>query len=382
MKNVALIVAAGNSMRFGAATPKQYTKINGKTVLRWTIDAFLKHELIEHVVVVINEGHTSFYKDATDDIDIANPVLGGKIRQESVFLGLKSLREINPINVLIHDAARPLVSNSLITKVIEKLDDYDAVDVALPISDTIKYQDDKVIQILERNAIYRTQTPQGFKFETILQLHNNAGGDHTDDISLCIDNHIKIGAVEGEVSNIKITTQDDLEYAKFMKKEHKVYRTGFGIDIHRLSEPLESDVMIKICGIDVAHNQSIIAHSDGDVGFHAITEALLGSMALGNIGQLFPPTDNKYKDMDSEYFLVYARDELRKLNCTIVNIDVTIICEKPKIMPYSKQMRQNVAKILELDESQVSVKATTTERMGFLGEQKGIAAQVVCTVTL
>ena len=382
MRNLVLIVAGGNSARFGGDIPKQYVEINGKTVLRWSIDAFLQNDLIDSVLVVINKNHMSLYEDSTRGINILPPVVGGKTRQESVFLGLQSLEKLNPQNILIHDAARPMVSTNLIADVIKKLDDYDAVDVALSISDTIKYRNDGILEVLNRDKAYMTQTPQGFRFATILKLHKTAQGEYTDDISLCIHNDIEIGKVVGEQTNIKITTQDDLKYFKFMTKEDKIYRTGFGIDIHRLSAPMNHDVMIKICGIDVPHNQSIIAHSDGDVGFHAITEAILGAMSLGNIGQLFPPTDNKYKDMDSEYFLVYARDELRKLNCAIVNIDVTVICEKPKIMPHSKQMRQNIARILEIDESQVSVKATTTEKMGFLGEQKGIAAQAICMVTV
>jgi 2-C-methyl-D-erythritol 4-phosphate cytidylyltransferase/2-C-methyl-D-erythritol 2,4-cyclodiphosphate synthase len=382
MKNLVLIVAGGNSARFGGDIPKQYSKINGKTVLRWSIDAFLQNDLIDDVLVVINKNHMSLYEDSTRDINILPPVIGGNTRQESVFLGLQRLEELNPQNILIHDAARPMVSTNLIADVIKKLDDYDAVDVALSISDTIKYQNDGILEVLNRDKAYMTQTPQGFRFATIMQLHKIAQGEYTDDISLCIHGNVDVGKVVGEQANIKITTQDDLKYFKFMIKEDKIYRTGFGIDVHRLSEPMSHDVMIKICGIDVSHNQSIIAHSDGDVGFHAITEALLGAMSLGNIGQLFPPTDNAYKGMDSEYFLVYARDELRKLSCAIVNIDVTIICEKPKIMPHSKQMRQNIAKILEIDESQVSVKATTTEKMGFLGEQKGIAAQAICMVTV
>ena len=382
MKNVALIVAAGNSTRFKANAPKQYIEVNGKTILRWTIDRFLKSEFIDAVMVVINKDHRQFYEDSIKGINVLPPVFGGKTRKESVYLGLKALENLKPEKVLIHDAVRPLVSTKLIDEVIKKLDDYNAVDIGLPITDTIKYQDESVVKVIDRNKVYATQTPQGFNFNTILQLHKDVQEDCTDDISLCLKGDVKICKIIGEKNNIKITNYDDLEYFRFMTKLDKVYRTGLGIDVHRFSEPLDKETITKICGIEVPHNQSIIAHSDGDVGFHAITEALLGAMALGNIGQLFPPSDDKYKNMDSAYFLKYTLDKLGKLNASISNIDVTIICERPKIMPHNKQMRQNIARILKIGVDQVSVKATTTEKMGFLGSQHGIAAQAVCSIVL
>ena len=382
MKNIALIVAAGNSTRFESDIPKQYTAVNGKTILRWTVDRFLESEFIDAIMVVINKEHQHFYEDSIKDIDVLPFAFGGKTRKESVFLGLKSLEHLQLKNVLIHDAVRPLVSTSLINEVIKKLDDYDAVDIGLPITDTVKYQNEGMTEIIDRDRIYATQTPQGFKFTTILGLHESTQENYTDDISLCLANNIRICKVIGEKSNIKITSYNDLEYFRFMTKVNKVYRTGLGVDVHRFSEFLDKNTAIKICGIEVTHNQSIVAHSDGDVGFHAITEALLGAMALGNIGQLFPPNDDKYKNIDSSYFLNYTKNKLYRMKASIVNVDVTIICEKPKVMPRSKQMRQNIAKILEIDIGQVSVKATTTEKMGFLGTQKGIAAQAVCTIAL
>ena len=382
MKNIALLVAAGNSTRFEADTPKQYIEVNGKTILRWTIDKFLENRFIDNIIVVINKEHQTLYKNSTKDINILNPVFGEKTRKESVFLGLKALEELKPEKVLIHDAVRPLVSTDLINEVIKKLDNYEAVDVALPITDTVKYQNGNVLEIINRDKVYITQTPQGFRFKTILELHKRIQEDCTDDIALCLKKNISICKISGKKNNIKITNCDDLKYFNFMMQENRIYRTGLGIDVHRFSEPLEKDTMIKICGIEVPHNQSIIAHSDGDVGFHAITEALLGAMALGNIGQLFPPSDDKYKNIDSEYFLRYTLNKLRKLNANISNIDVTIICERPKIMPYSKQMRANIARVLAINITQVSVKATTTEKMGFLGMKEGIAAQAVSTIVL
>ncbi len=382
MKNIAIIVAAGESLRFSRNTPKQYSLINDKPILRWSIETFLSCKSIDNILVVINKKHINLYKNATKGLNLLDCVIGGKTRKESVFLGLKAIEKINPENVLIHDAARPLISKTLIEEIILKLDNYQAVDIGIKLTDTIKQFDIKNnIKIIDRNFLYRTQTPQGFKYRLILDLHKNSNTDYTDDISLCFEKNIDSCKIDGEINNIKITNKHDFEFCKFIMSNKKVYRTGIGLDVHKFSKPLKDTNTIKICGIDVKHNQSIIAHSDGDVGLHAITEALLGSMALGNIGQLFPPNNNKYKNIDSSYFLEYTKKKLKQIGVKILNIDLTIICEKPKIMPYSQVMRENIAKILEINSNQVSVKATTTEKMGFLGSQEGIAAQAICCVT-
>ena len=382
MKNIAIIVAAGESLRFNNNIPKQYNLINNKAILRWSIEKFLSCQSIDNVLVVINEKHKNLYKNAIKGLNLLDCIIGGKTRKESVLLGLKAIEKINRENVLIHDAARPLVSKKLIEEVILKLNDYQAVDIGIKLTSTIKQFDNKNnIKVVDRNLLYATQTPQGFKYQLILDLHKNNNVNYTDDISLCYEKNIKVCRIDGETNNIKVTHRHDLEFCKFIMNNEKIYRTGIGLDVHKFSEPLESPTTIKICGLDITHNQSIIAHSDGDVGLHAITEALLGSMALGNIGQLFPPNDKKYKNIDSTYFLEYTKNKLKNIGVKILNIDLTIICEKPKIMPYSKVMCENIAKILEINNNQVSVKATTTEKMGFLGAQEGIAAQAICCVT-
>ena len=381
MKNIAIIVAAGDSTRFNCDIPKQYFIVNGRSVLNWTVRAFLGSDFIDDILVVINKQHKDLYYNSIEEFDILAPIIGGETRNKSVLLGLKALEKINPENVLIHDAARPLISTKLIDEVVSQLQNYSAVDIGISVTDTIKYNVAKnKIETIDRNKLYATQTPQGFRYKTILDLHKQNNTNHTDDISLCIENDIKICEIEGDKNNIKITNSSDIEFCKYIMSNEKIYRTGIGVDVHKFSEPLNETVKIKICGVDVEHNQSIIAHSDGDVGFHAITEALLGSMALGNIGQLFPPNDKKYKNMDSAFFLEYTRKQLKKFGAEIINIDLTVICEKPKIMPHSKIMRDNIAKILEIHSNQVSVKATTTEKMGFLGAQEGIAAQAICSV--
>ena len=380
MKNIAIIVAAGNSTRFNCDIPKQYFIVNGRSVLNWTVRAFLASNFIDNILVVINKEHKDLYYNSIDEFDILDPIIGGETRNKSVLFGLKALEKINPENVLIHDAARPLISTKLIDEVVSELQNYSAVDIGISITDTIKYNVANKIEIIDRNKLYATQTPQGFKYKTILDLHKRNTLNHTDDISLCIENDIRICKIEGDKNNIKITNSSDIEFCKYMMNNEKIYRTGIGLDVHKFSKKLNENVKIKICGVDVEHNQSIIAHSDGDVGFHAITEALLGSMALGNIGQLFPPNDKKYKNMDSAFFLEYTEEELRKIGAKIINIDLTIICEKPKIMPHSEAMRANVARVLKIHSNQVSIKATTTEKMGFLGAKEGIAAQAICSV--
>ena len=380
MKNIAIIVAAGNSTRFNCDIPKQYFIVNGRSVLNWTVRAFLASDFIDNILVVINKEHKDLYYNSIDEFDILAPIIGGETRNKSVLLGLKALEKINPENVLIHDAARPLISTKLIDEVVSELQNYSAVDIGISITDTIKYNVANKIEIIDRNKLYATQTPQGFKYKTILDLHKRNTLNHTDDISLCIENDIRICKIEGDKNNIKITNSSDIEFCKYIMGNEKIYRTGIGLDVHKFSKKLNENVKIKICGVDVEHNQSIIAHSDGDVGFHAITEALLGSMALGNIGQLFPPNDKKYKNMDSAFFLEYTKEELRKIGAKIINIDLTIICEKPKIMPHSEAMRANVARVLKIHSNQVSIKATTTEKMGFLGATEGIAAQAICSV--
>lgn len=380
MKNIAIIVAAGHSSRFHHAVPKQYFIINGKPILRWTIEAFLTSTLIDNILVVINKEHEELYCNLIKNLNILDPIIGGKTRSASVLLGLQALEQYGPRNVLIHDAARPLVSTKIIDKVILQLKNDVAVDLGIGINDTIKYDNSRNIKIIDRKKLYATQTPQGFKYRTILNLHKKNKIPHTDDIGLCIKNNIKVCKVEGDHRNIKITNVFDIKLLQYMMNNEKIYRTGIGIDIHKFSTPLDNKINIKICGINIEHDQSIIAHSDGDVGFHAITEALLGSMALGNIGQLFPEKEKKYKNIDSMFFLECTNQKLRELGAEISNIDVTIICEKPAIMPYSKMMSNNIAKILAINPHQVNIKATTTEKMGFLGNQHGIMAQAICTV--
>ena len=330
--------------------------------------------------MIINKNHQNLYHYATHGLCGLTPIFGGDTRSQSVHLGLKSIRSMGPKNVIIHDAARPLVSTKLINSVIEKLRYYQAVDTGTVINDTVKLYNNKEITVFDRNKLHSTQTPQGFHYEIIFNLHNKAQTYHTDDISLCVKENIKIYKMIGSQNNIKITNKFDALLCEKLIPNEKIYRVGIGIDIHKFSKLLKTKTKIKICGIDVEHNRSIIAHSDGDVGIHAITESLLGSMSLGNIGQLFPSNNQSYKNVDSTYFLKFAREKLKEIAVTISNIDLTIICEQPMIMVHSKIMCKNIARILDINSNQVSIKATTAEKVGFLGAAKAIAAQAICNV--
>ena len=385
MKAVALIVAGGSGSRVAHknSIPKQYYKVMGKEILCHTIERFLKHPMIDGIKIVIRPQDKELYLQAAKDLDLLPCSYGGITRQQSVYNGLNDLSDYNPEFVLIHDAARPMVNRSIISNIIEKLlSSFKAVDTGIPVNDTIKNNDGSV---LKRDELYLTQTPQGFAYDKIKFLHEKYKNENfTDDISLCLKDALEIATVEGDKQNFKITTAQDLEYAKYlMEKEMTQQKTtliGMGFDVHTFSEQEQDDTTIPICGVLIPHNKSIIAHSDGDVGIHALVDAILGALADGDIGIHFPPTDPKYKDMPSSVFLEHTKDLLDKRKARVNNVDITIICERPKIAQHKDNMRMIIANILDIPVQRVSVKATTTEKMGFLGRKEGIAAQAVCAI--
>ena len=376
----ALIVAGGGGKRFLSDTPKQYAKVGGIPVIRHTIEKFM--HLVDSIMVVINPNDEELYLDSIQGLDKVNHTFGGSTRQESVHCGLKALTHANPDKVLIHDAVRPFVSNAVISRVINALDTYQAVDLGVPIVDTIKNKQNTTI---DRDDLYATQTPQGFKYQTVCKLHDHADGrQYTDDIGLCIDAGIEIGLATGQQNNIKITYPEDLEYAKYImeKQQNFITRVGMGFDVHKFDITQDSANEIKICGISVPHPFKIIAHSDGDVGLHALTDAILGAIGEGDIGTHFPPSDIKWKNADSSIFVKKAVDLVKQQGGEIINVDITIIAEEPKIKDYKDIICQRVAELLEIDEKGVSLKGTTTEKLGFLGRKEGIAAQAVCSVQM
>ncbi len=389
-KIVALITACGRGNRFnrGEGIPKQYLSLAGVPLLRHSILAFLNHPKIDDVICVIHPEDMGMYEEAVAGLDLLNPVYGGDTRQASIRLGLEALREYAPDKVLIHDGVRPFVSKRIINGILEKLETHPAVIPAVAVEDTLKkYSDGKIEWTLERENLWRAQTPQGFIFEDILNSHIAFKDLHfTDDSSLNEYAGIPVAIVPGSQNNFKITTEEDFERAKRMvsmliKTVKEENRCGTGFDVHAFRErKKDEDDSIRLCGVDVKFDKKIVAHSDGDVGIHAAIDALLGAIGAGDIGEHFPPSDSKWKNIDSREMLKIIRHLLIKKGATVLNLDLTVICEKPKISKLKGKMEEELARVLGISASRVNVKATTTEKLGFLGREEGIAAQAVASV--
>jgi len=381
---VALVVAAGRGKRFGGESPKQYVKLNGVSLLTRSLKIIESHPQIKYIRVVIHPDDVGLYEEATKGMKLLEPVFGGDERQDSVRLGLESLKKINPKYILIHDAVRPFITGDIIDELYTCLKDQDlAVIPAIMVSDSLKHvKNNVIINSIDRKDLWQTQTPQGFNYKTIVTAHKAAAGlTLTDDAAIAEANGIKVKVIEGSIENFKITTAQDLIMAK--KHDHlndipKITRVGIGTDVHSF-KPGKS---MKLCGIQIPFNKSLKGHSDADVAMHAITDALLGAIGAGDIGQAFPPSDPQWKNCDSDIFLKYAGNEVKKYNGEIINIDLTIICEKPKIDQYRNEMKENISKILEITFGKVNIKATTTEQLGFTGREEGIAAQAIATVQI
>lgn len=389
-KIVALITACGRGNRFnsGEGIPKQYLSLAGVPLLRHSILAFLNHPKITDVICVIHPDDVDLYEEAVAGLDLLNPVFGGNTRQASIRFGLEALRDYNPTKVLIHDGVRPFVSKRVINGILEKLETHPAVIPAVAVEDTLKkYSDGKIEWTLERENLWRAQTPQGFLYKDILESHTAFKDlNFTDDSALNEYAGIPVAIVPGSQNNFKITTEEDFERAQRMVsmlvqnvKEENRCGTGFDVHAFRKREKDENN-LIRICGIDVEFDKKIDAHSDGDVGIHAAIDALLGAIGAGDIGEHFSPSDAKWKNIDSREMLKIVKHLLVKKGATILNLDITLICEKPKISKLKKQMEEELAKVLGIAESRVNVKATTTEKLGFLGREEGIAAQAIASV--
>jgi 2-C-methyl-D-erythritol 4-phosphate cytidylyltransferase/2-C-methyl-D-erythritol 2,4-cyclodiphosphate synthase len=373
----ALIVGAGSGSRLGAARPKQYLPLAGLAVLRRAIEAFEGQALF--LQAVIGPGQDAEYEAAAKGLYLLPPVIGGATRAQSVRAGLEALSRHDPDFVLIHDAARPLVSHALIARVIAALESGARASVPmLAAADTLRRQnEDGTWSAVPRENIFRAQTPQGFSFDAILKAHREfADATATDDMALAELAGLEIVVVAGEESNIKITTQDDMAHAARLLGGASETRTGFGFDAHKFT-PGDH---IFLCGVKIAHDHGLEGHSDADAGLHALTDALLACVSAGDIGQHFPPTDERWKGAASSLFLEHAASLVREEGGAIINCDVTLICEAPKISPHAHAMRARIAEILKIDISRISVKATTTEGMGFTGRREGIAAQAIATI--
>lgn len=391
-KIVALITACGRGNRFnqGEGIPKQYLPLAGAPLLRHSILAFLNHPKISDVICVIHPDDVALYEEAVAGLDLLNPVFGGDTRQASIRLGLETLREYDPTKVLIHDGVRPFVSKRIINGILEKLETHPAVIPAVAVEDTLKkYSDGKIEWTLERENLWRAQTPQGFLYQDILNSHVAFKDLHfTDDASLNEYAGIPVAIVPGSQNNFKITTEEDYERAKsvitlMMPDVREENRIGSGFDVHGFRERKnDENNFIRICGVDIEFDKKIDAHSDGDVGIHASIDAILGAIGEGDIGEHFPPSDAKWKNIDSREMLKIVNHLLKKKGGTILNLDITLICEKPKISKLKNQMEKTLAEVLNISSTRVNVKATTTEKLGFLGREEGIAAQAVTSIVI
>jgi 2-C-methyl-D-erythritol 4-phosphate cytidylyltransferase/2-C-methyl-D-erythritol 2,4-cyclodiphosphate synthase len=384
----ALIVAAGRGARAATETlhPKQYCRIGSEPMLTHTLCAFAAHSGIDDILVVIHLDDRVLYEEAAGPFAdrLLVPVLGGARRQDSVRTGLEALVERSPDLVLIHDAARPFVDGALISRVTASLQGHPGALPCLPVTDTLKREElGRVTGTVSREGLWRAQTPQGFHFDAILAAHRAAAQDptldFTDDAAVAEWFGLDVALVEGAEHNRKLTTAEDLTIADEMMRRGSgagTMRVASGYDVHALGPGDE----VILCGVRIPHTKKLIGHSDADVGLHALTDALLGTIADGDIGTHFPPSDDRWRGAGSEIFLKAAADKIATRGGRIVHVDVTLLCEAPRIGPYRDAMRGAMAEILGIESAQVSVKATTNEGLGFVGRGEGIAAMATATV--
>lgn len=378
-KVVALIVAAGRGSRVGGDVPKQYLDLAGRPVLRHTLAAFAANPLVHAVRAVIHPDDRPLYDHAAAGLRMLDPVPGGASRQDSVRLGLESLADLDPDVVLIHDGARPFVTADIIGRAVAALDAHPGALVAVPLADTLKRgADGLVAATVDRTALWRAQTPQAFRFRDILDAHRAAAGgpELTDDAAVAERAGLAVALVPGAEENHKITTAADLDRARGRFQGQGEARVGTGFDVHRFAP----GTGVWLCGVLVPHDEALAGHSDADVALHALTDAVLGAIAAGDIGHHFPPSDDRWKGASSDRFLAHAAGLVAALGARIVNVDVTIVCERPKVGPYRPAMQARLAEILGIGRERISVKATTTEGLGFTGRREGIAAQASACV--
>ena len=377
MKNAAIILAAGQSRRLGLGKNKILLSIQGKPLLFYSLTTFLEIDEIDSVVVVAHQDELEEIRALSLEIETDKEILvctGGKSRQESVYQGLLALKNHNIDKVLVHDGARPFISADVIYRVIEKIQPDVAVLCAVKVVDSLREVDEErnVVSTVDREKIYAVQTPQGFIYKELFEKHQEAT-----DISLTDDAQLfsKQIIVLGDYRNQKVTTIEDWEMIKAMTKS---VRVGKGFDVH----PFAKDRELILGGVNIPFEKGLLGHSDADVLVHAIIDALLGSLALGDIGSHFPDTDKKYRDISSRKLLRQVKTLIDQKSAIIENIDATILAEVPKIGPYKEEMRENIALDLDISKEQINIKATTTEKLGFVGRKEGIAVMVVATVSL
>ncbi|HTO66518.1 MAG TPA: bifunctional 2-C-methyl-D-erythritol 4-phosphate cytidylyltransferase/2-C-methyl-D-erythritol 2,4-cyclodiphosphate synthase [Bradyrhizobium sp.] len=384
-RTAAILVAAGRGLRAGGGGPKQYRAIGGQTVIFRAMAPFSNHPGVSLVQPVLHLDDVAMFSAAVKGLRHEPPAEGGATRQQSVCAGLEALSAHKPDIVLIHDAARPFVSGAVISRAIEAASRTGAAIPVVPVTDTVKLvgASGDVEATPERARLRIAQTPQAFRFDVILDAHQRAAregrADFTDDAALAEWAGLTVATFEGDVANMKMTTSED-----FLREEARLasllgdIRTGTGYDVHAFG----AGDHLMLCGVKVPHTKGFLAHSDGDVGLHALVDAILGALADGDIGSHFPPSDPQWKGASSDRFLKHAVDRVAARGGRIANLEVTMICERPKIGPLRDTMRARIAEISGIDISRIAVKATTSERLGFTGREEGIAATASATVRL
>ena len=380
MTNAALVVAGGSGERLGGGLPKQYLRLADRPLIAHSLGVLNRHPRIGPIRVVIRPQDRAFYDTAAAPYDLLDPVAGGATRQDSVRLGLESLAAQAPANVLIHDAARPLISHAIIDRVLDSLVESSGAIAAIPLADTLKRGSSrKIRETIDRGGLWRAQTPQGFRFADIVNAHRSAVGTFTDDAAVAEAAGMSVALAEGSADNFKITGPDDLARAEaILAARGGSVRVGSGFDVHRLG-PGDG---LTLCGVAIAAERGLIGHSDADVALHAITDALLGAAGEGDIGVHFPPSDAAWAGAASDRFVRHAVELIAVRGGAILHLDLTIICEAPKIGPHREAMRQRLADIAGIPVGHVNVKATTTEGLGVTGRGEGIAAQAAATIRM
>ena len=376
MTVTALIVAAGKGERLGGGVPKQYRLLGGKPVLRRAVEALVRHPAVRSARVVIGQGQQELAAAALDGLEVGEPIIGGAERAESVRAGLAA---IDGDAVLVHDAARPFCPPAVVDRLIAQLEFHDGAAPVLPVGDTLARVSTTIEEPVDRRGLGRVQTPQAFRLGPLRTAYERwSGPPPTDETSVLRAAGFEVAAVAGDAALEKLTLPADFDRAEQWLAGRSVTRTGMGFDVHAF----EGKGPIMLGGIEVPHGRGLSGHSDADVVLHAITDALFGAVGLGDIGEHFPPSDARWKGAESSLFLAHAAGLLRSKGAIIDHVDCTVVAEEPKVGPHRQAMRARIAEILGVNVDQVSIKATTTEGLGFAGRREGIAAQAVASIRM
>jgi 2-C-methyl-D-erythritol 4-phosphate cytidylyltransferase/2-C-methyl-D-erythritol 2,4-cyclodiphosphate synthase len=376
MTTTALIVAAGSGSRMGGGMPKQYRLLGGKPVLRWAVESLIRHPAVQSLRVVIGQGQRELAAAALEGLPVGELVEGGAKRADSVRNGLAT---INGDAVLVHDAARPFCPPAVVDRLLASLEFFEGAAPVLPVGDTLCRLNETLGEPVDRSCLARVQTPQAFRLEALKSAYERwQGPSPTDETTVVRAAGMRVAAVDGDPALEKLTLPADFERAEQWLAGKLTPRTGMGFDVHAFSG--EGPIMLG--GVEVPHDRGLAGHSDADVVLHAITDALLGAGSLGDIGEHFPPSDPRWKGAESSLFLSHAAELLRARGAIVDHVDCTVIAETPKVGPYRAAIRGKVAEILGLSIDRVSIKATTTEGLGFSGRGEGIAAQAVASIRM